>query len=235
MVFVFVFLQVSALETAEAVLKTQHQNLESSLKQKEMTEKDLRALVEKHQESEHVLKTKLLEMEKTNLLLQTRVSDIESHNQGLMEAVKAATQSSSETHLHIGDGPVVASVSGDAELVEEIILPENRPPQMATLRALTRTEDLQEMSKEELVSRIQELEELEKYQHDKITELTENLNHLRQEVECVAVSMEVENKVPSGKKSPVRYLFHLLNFLKELPPFLLLCVLWDFLALFSRI
>jgi chromosome segregation ATPase len=170
-----------SLEKTNDSWKTRLQSIEQNLDEKQTAEKELRALVAQHQESDHALKTRIIEMEKINSLLQTRVADIEKHNQGLLDAVKTVRT----------DDPVI-NPSQSEESDEEFILTENRAMHV---RAASNPSELKDLEKNELVRRVQELEEMERFQHKKIHELTENLNHLRREVETVASNVDRENKL----------------------------------------
>ena len=75
------------------------------------------------------------------------------------------------------------------------------------LSALTQLEsldvtELQLMSKEELIMKVQELQEMEEYHRKKLRELNESLAYLRQVVEMFTVSLETEAGVAVARVKP---------------------------------
>ena len=182
--------RVNELEKSEAVLQAKLDGLEKTLEHMEKTQTDLREQIAKHQEKAAIHKSKMADMEKQEIALSTRVDTLEAQRQELLSLQKPVAMQ-----------PKEAAVSDELiQKLESEVLAESAPG--STKPSSHAQTFLHQKSKDELVSRVLELEHLEHFHKAKILELQDNLESFRQAVEEMTVTMETETDVPGGAYRP---------------------------------
>ena len=154
-----------------------------------------------------------------NLKLQEEIDGLEEKKQGfdgchlIFKIYCSAQKQNQEMHTEHKQQDLHSSkVNGHRVMAESLL--------METLPQYTPLEpnQLDTMSREEMMSKILELEEMEKFHRAKIGELSGNLGTLRQAVEVVAITMETDadlpvvNVRPKGKvRSVLKPFSHVFN------------------------
>lgn len=165
---------INELEKSEAVLKMQICSVETTKKELSESENRLREEVNEHKIVAMSLKNTIRDLEKSESSLKTQVSNIESQNKDLLLMVRSLQDKVAPSPYRLGVtserllDPVRARSPGNLDLIED-------------------------MTREEMISKIHELTRVDRFHRAKITALAENLGSFREAVEVVTVTMETDS------------------------------------------
>ena len=207
---------IKRLEMVETEQLAQITNLQSSVNEYESSIENLNQTISKLKHVENSQKHQISELEKSEKTLKAQISELETQKQELgrtleTEAVlkarikelgseKERLVSTVETLTHTSrPSPMTLSPNKELQAQDESLL---TTASSTTSFVPLSPDQIQKMSREEMMSKIQELQSMEEYHRTKITHLTENLDELRNAVEVVAVTMETDAGIPVVKYRP---------------------------------
>ena len=160
--------RVNELEKCKAVLETQISSLETMKTELSASEGRLREEVNENKMAAMSLKNTIRDLEKSEASLKTQVMNVESQNKDLLMMVRSLQDK-------------VAPSPYKMSFVDPV---RTRSPFSLDL--------VDDMTREEMISKIHELNRMERFHRAKITALSENLGSFREAVEVVTVTMDTD-------------------------------------------
>ena len=160
--------RVNELEKCKAVLETQISSLETTKTELSASEGRLREEVNENKMAAMSLKNTIRDLEKSEASLKTQVMNVESQNKDLLMMVRSLQDKVAPSPYKLSSvDPIRVRSPFSLDLVDD-------------------------MTREEMISKIHELNRMERFHRAKITALSENLGSFREAVEVVTVTMDTD-------------------------------------------
>ena len=160
--------RVNELEKCKAVLEMQISSLETTKTELSVSEGRLREEVNENKMATMSLKNTIRDLEKSEASLKTQVSNVESQNKELLMMVRSLQDK-------VAPSPYKLSSVDQTRARSPFSL-----------------DFVDDMTREEMISKIHELNRMERFHRAKITALSENLGSFREAVEVVTVTMDTD-------------------------------------------